>query len=91
MMGMMTDKAKNRPYFLWDYDLTEADVRRILRGKNEVERRWMLGRILTNAHFDDIWTYVTVGEVAEELPSLRMRPEVKQAWENALEVWGYEV
>ena len=76
---------------MWDYDLTEADVRRILRGKNEVERRWMLGRILTNAHFDDIWTYVTVGEVAEELPSLRMRPEVKQAWENALEVWGYEV
>ena len=87
----MTDKQKKRPYFLWDYDLTEADVRRILRGKNEVERRWMLGRILTNAHFDDIWTYVTVGEVAEELPSLRMRPEVKQAWENALEVWGYEV
>ena len=87
----MTDKQKKRPYFLWDYDLTEADVRRVLRGKNEVERRWMLGRILTNAHFDDIWTYVTVGEVAEELPSLRMRPEVKQAWENALEVWGYEV
>lgn len=27
-----------RPYFLWDYDLTEDDVRRILRGGTEVDK-----------------------------------------------------
>ena len=80
-----------RPYFLWDYDLTDEDVRRILRGDNEVEKRWMMGRILTNAHFNDIWKYMTAREVAKELPELRMRLEVKQAWEKALRVWGYEV
>jgi hypothetical protein len=40
---------KKRPYWLWDYDLTETDVRRILAGKNEVERRWLMARILESA------------------------------------------
>lgn len=34
-----------RPYFLWDYDLSEDDVRRILTGDNETEKIWMLSRL----------------------------------------------
>lgn len=51
----MAKSKSNRPYWLWDYDLTEADVRRILRGKNLSEKRWLMGRILTSARFNDIW------------------------------------
>ncbi len=47
-------KAQNTPYFLWDYDLTEDQVRKIVHGDNETERLWMTGRILEHASFDDV-------------------------------------
>ena len=62
-----------KPYFLWDYDLTENDVRRILRGDNEVERLWMMGRILASAHFRDVWNYLTVKEVVENFPKVKSK------------------
>ncbi len=80
-----------RPYFLWDYDLTEDDARRILRGDNDVEKWWMMGRILTNARFEDIWRYLSVRDIVREFTHLRLRPQVKANWLRALTVWGYHV
>ena len=80
-----------RPYFIWDYDLTEGDVYRLLQGENEVDRRWMLGRILTSATYDDVWKYTTIKDIVRDFPKLRMRKEVKEAWSRALTVWGYHV
>ena len=81
----------NRLYFLWDYDLTEDDVRRILRGDNEVEKIWLMSRILTSARYEDVWKYMTLNELIEWFPKLRMRAEIKEAWIRALTVWGYHV
>ena len=80
-----------RPYFLWDYNLTDEDVRRILSAHNMTERRWMMARILAHAAYDDVWKYVTLKDVVQEFPHLRMRKEVKDAWGHALRVWGYHV
>ncbi len=79
--------SKKRPYWLWDYDLTEKDVRRILAGKNEMERRWLIGRILESARFDDVWKYLGYTEVKTMLPKLQLRPQIKEAWESAIKVW----
>lgn len=68
-------KTMRRPYFLWDYDLTEEDVR----------------RILTNARFEDVWAYLTAQGITESFSKLRMRPDVKEAWRRALSTWGYHV
>ena len=87
---MSKTKAK-RPYWLWDYDLTETDVRRILAGKNEVERRWLMGRILTSAHFRDIWQYLKPKQILAEWANLRLRPDVKNNWQRAFKVWGYDL
>lgn len=84
-------KNADRPYFLWDYDLTQDDVRRILRGKNETEKIWMMGRILSHAHFRDVWEYLTVKDIVSEFPKLRMRPEIKKMWQKSMHVWGYHV
>ncbi|MEK7164045.1 MAG: hypothetical protein AAB768_02800 [Patescibacteria group bacterium] len=46
--------TKNRPYFLWDYNLSEDNVREILSGSNQTDKVWMLSRILESAKFDDI-------------------------------------
>lgn len=83
--------STNRPYFLWDYDLTEDEVRQILKGTNETERRWMLARVLTSASFADVWHYTNVKQVVSEFPYLRMRPGIKSAWAKALHAWGYHV
>lgn len=83
--------AKNRPYFLWDYDLTEDDVRRILAGENEQEKIWMMSRILDHAAFADVWKYVKLSDIVSLFSKLRMRKPNTEAWRLALTTWGYHV
>jgi hypothetical protein len=79
---------KKRPYFLWDYDLSEDDVRAILRGPNETEKIWMMSRILESAKYGDIWKYVNLAQVREMFPRLRLKPPIRRAWERALYAWS---
>ena len=81
----------NSLYFLWDYDLTEKDIRRILSSGNETEKIWMMSRILSCARFEDVWKYLKVKEVAGSFSKLRLRPEIKNAWKTAFLTWGYNV
>lgn len=81
----MTSK---HPYFLWDYDLTEADVRRILHGPNETEKLWMMGRILESASFKDVWKYTNLNEINSLFPKLKLKKPIYNAWQNALYVWN---
>ena len=79
------------PYFLWDYDLSENQIRKILHGNNEVEKLWLIARIITHAKFDDIWSYLTLDDIVKAFPKLRLTPKAKQDWERALKIWGYHV
>jgi hypothetical protein len=78
---------KNRPYFLWDYDLSEDDVRRILREGSHVDKNWMLSRVLESAKYEDVWKYTSLSEVREMMPILKIKKPIRQAWERALNVW----
>lgn len=77
-----------RPYFLWDYDLTESDVRRILHDSNETEKLWMAGRVLESATYDDVWKYLTLDEVRGLFPKLKLKKPIHDAWQRALYVWN---
>lgn len=79
------------PYFLWDYDLNDTQIHSIIHGKNDVEKRWLIGRILTHAHYQDIFKYLTVSDIVRYLPKLFLPMTVKSAWKRALQVWGYHV
>lgn len=81
----------NTPYFLWDYDLTKDQIHTILHGNNEVEKLWLIARILTHAKFEDIWQYLTLEDIIKVFPQLRLAPKTKQDWQHALNVWGYHV
>lgn len=76
-----------KPYFLWDYDLTEDDVRRILRGENQTDKIWILSRILESARFEDVWKYTSLSDVRSMMPVLKIKKPIRQAWERALAVW----
>lgn len=79
------------PYFLWDYDLTDTQIHVILKGKNEVEKRWLIGRILSHAHYKDIFKYLTIDDIVSFFPKLSLPLTVRNAWRRALQVWGYHV
>ncbi|MDP1722153.1 MAG: hypothetical protein Q8L37_03010 [Candidatus Gottesmanbacteria bacterium] len=82
----MTDKAK-RPYFLWDYDLTDQQVREILRGDNETEKIWMMSRIIESARYQDVWNYMTYDELKSSFHELKLKAPIRRVWEHAFSIW----
>lgn len=80
-----------RLYFLWDYDYTEKDVKKMLKHDDEFTRRWLVARILSSANFRDVFNYLTINEIIDIFPKLKMRKEIAQAWERAFASWGYHV
>lgn len=79
--------AKNRPYFLWDYDLSEEDVHNILREGTFVDKIWLMSRILESAKYEDVWKYTTLSKIREMMPILKIKKPIRRAWEHALSVW----
>ena len=75
------------PYFLWDYNLNENDVKQILRGKNDTEKIWLTSRILESAKYEDIWRFLNLREIKEIFPRLKLKKPIKEAWDYALNVW----
>lgn len=76
-----------RPYFLWDYDLSEGKVKEIVQKGDKNTRNFLLGRILEAAKFEDVWKYISLKKLAEIFSDLKLRQEVKQAWEKAFKAW----
>lgn len=77
-------------YFFWDYDLTEEDVREILRGEDKTEKIWVISRILQSAQWDDIWKFLTLKDVRENFEQIQWRtPYLRDLWSHALEVWSH--
>ena len=46
--------ALQTPYFIWDYDLTDADVRAILQGDDKEQKTWLVAGLLESARYQDI-------------------------------------
>lgn len=75
------------PYFLWDYTLTQDQVKSILASHNETENIWLRSRILESATFSDVWKYMTLQELRHWYPKLKLKKPVKRAWDLALRTW----
>lgn len=80
-------KRTKKPYFLWDYDYTEKDVRRMLKEGNETTKQWLTARILESAKYEDVWKYLTLKEILAVFPKLRLRKPMREAWEEAFKAW----
>jgi hypothetical protein len=81
-------RASQRPYFFWDYDISDDEVRHILCRGNPMEKAWVITRILEYAKWDDIWRYLTVDDIRQNFEHLRFRrPQDRELWAYALERW----
>ncbi len=77
-----------RPYFLWDEDLSIAELRGALRDSSDEQRIRLLGKMLRQARDIDVWVFVTPEEVARALPSLGRRLGRRRAfWEFLINGW----
>lgn len=76
---------------MWDYSLTNGQIITLLKSGTEMEKKWLIGKIITHARFDDVWQYISPEELSKILPTLRIPEKQKKIWENALKVWGYIV
>jgi hypothetical protein len=63
----------DRPYFLWDEEITVGEFRQRLQGQDAAERDRLLGKMLREARDTDVWKFVTPREVAEALPRIERR------------------
>jgi hypothetical protein len=64
---------KQRLYFLWDYDLSDEEVRHVLHSGTPTEKAWLITRILEYARWEDIWRYLTVADIRQHFDHLRFR------------------
>jgi hypothetical protein len=90
MRPLTLDLAREdaRPYFLWDEDVSVAELRARLAGPDEDERSRLLAKLLREARDTDVWQFVSPEEVAAALPRLGRRLGRRRGfWEFLIAGW----
>jgi transcriptional regulator with XRE-family HTH domain len=73
----------DRPYWLWDTDLTLAEFTARLHTGSASERGWALSRLLAHATWPDIWNLVTAEQLRKDWPLVRLAD--KDVWTDYLD------
>jgi hypothetical protein len=82
------DREDLRPYFLWDEDLSIAELRVRLGAGPESERLRLMAKILREARDDEVWKFVTPRQVTERWELLAPHLGRRRAfWEFLLDAW----
>lgn len=85
---MLPSMRPGRPYFLWDVDVTEDELRARLRSPDPDTRAQWQGRILREARFDDVWRYLSLDDVLRDWPQIRIHlGRSRRFWEWLFQGW----
>jgi|SRR5688572_6058089 hypothetical protein len=90
MRGLTTDMRRSdlRPYFLWDEDVSIAELRAVLAGPDGFRKDQLFGKMLREARDLDVWEFVTPTDVARALPRLERRVGRRMGfWTFLIEGW----
>lgn len=80
--------ARNRPYFLWDVELTIDEFRARLRDTDPEVRAYFLGKLMRQAKPDDVFTFATLDEIRAQLPAIeRYLGHTREFWVWLLRKW----
>ena len=79
---------RDRPYFLWDVPITEAELRERLCDPDADTRAQWQARIMREARYEDVWSYLTLAEILRDWSDIRRHLGRRRAfWEYLLEGW----
>jgi hypothetical protein len=85
--GRLVDR-QNRPYFLWDMDLTLDEFRARLADPDPDVRAFFVGKLMRQGKPDDVFTFVSESTIRELWPRLdRHLGQQRDFWRWLLEVW----
>jgi hypothetical protein len=77
-----------RPWFLWDVQVTERELRERLRDPDPRIRAQWAGVILREATYPEVWKYVSLEQVLADWPHLERHLGRKRAfWQWLLRGW----
>jgi hypothetical protein len=77
-----------RPYFLWDCELTLEGFRGSLRAGDRAQRAYLVGKLMRQAKPDDVFTFVSLGEIRDLWPDLAgYLGRTRGFWEWLLGEW----
>ena len=78
------------PEFLWwdGVQVTADELRRHLHAPDAAERALWAGRILREARYQDVWTWLSLAEILRDWPLIRRNLGRRRAmWDSLLEGW----
>lgn len=79
---------KDRPYFLWDVPITDAELRERLQDPDPDTRAQWQGVIMREARFEEVWQYLGLTEILRDWPDIRRHLGRKRPyWEFLLDGW----
>ncbi|MCU0242187.1 MAG: hypothetical protein MUF51_07170 [Vicinamibacteria bacterium] len=85
---LMVDR-QNRPYFLWDCEMTLDDFKRRLSERDLDVRAYYMGKLLRQAKPDDVFQFISLDEIRELWPRLeRHLGKTLAFWRWLLMKWG---
>jgi hypothetical protein len=80
--------ARNRPYFLWDTELTIDEFRARLRDPDPEVRAYFIGKLMRQAKPDDVFSFTTLAEIQSHRPALeRYLGNTREFWIWLLDKW----
>lgn len=82
------DIPERRPYFLADQNMSEGQIRHILKNGSEIEQISIASRLISEAQWNDIWNYTTPEDLIRLFPKLWFWPDSRRiVWQRILEEW----
>jgi len=80
--------SAGRPYFLWDCDLTLSEFIEQLKNTDVQIRAYFAAKLMRQAKPDDVFTFLSIKEIAELWPNLKRYLGNKLAfWDWLLSIW----
>lgn len=84
---VLHSKQDERPSFLWDYNLSNYQIKKILSHPSCEKKKWLVAKILENAKLEEVMKYLTLEDIKKYLPKLRLKQKTKDKWEYAINIW----
>ncbi len=80
--------AADRPWFLWDTDVSEAEFRSRLKHPDPLIRAQWQAALLREARVREVWQFLTLDDVLDSWLNIRVQLGRRRAfWEWALDGW----
>ncbi len=73
---------------MWDYFLTNREIKEILKSDDENKKIWLIAKILRDAKFTDIWKLVDKKVLLKYWDKIYLRlGQQKQLWKFVIDKW----